>query len=78
MERGVPMEMTAVFEHKWRRLNPMNQKQASDFMDFLLSRQQAEAVELPKHPKKTGVWNGEPYYISDDFDEPLDDFKEYM
>ena len=27
---------------------------------------------------KTGIWNGEPFEIADDFDEPLDDFKDYM
>ncbi|MBQ8964391.1 MAG: DUF2281 domain-containing protein [Clostridia bacterium] len=25
-----------------------------------------------------GIWKNGPYYIADDFDEPLDDFKEYM
>ena len=74
------MEMSTLFERKWRKLNPANQKQASDFMDFLLSRQQEAESEppKPKRQKKTGVWNGEPYYIAEDFDEPLDDFKEYM
>lgn len=25
-----------------------------------------------------GVWKNEPFYMSPDFDEPLDDFSEYM
>ncbi|MBR3732097.1 MAG: DUF2281 domain-containing protein [Spirochaetales bacterium] len=25
-----------------------------------------------------GVWKNEPFYMSPDFDEPLDDFAEYM
>ena len=28
--------------------------------------------------KKTGVWDGMPYYVAEDFDEPLKDFAEYM
>jgi hypothetical protein len=27
---------------------------------------------------RLGVWKHEPFYIADDFDAPLDDFKEYM
>ena len=73
------MEASALMR-KWNDLNPANQKQASDFVDFLLSRQQAEKQK--PQPRKSnirlGVWKDEPFYISEDFDAPLDDFKEYM
>lgn len=74
------MEMTTVLERKWRQLNAANQKQASDFMDFLLARQQqgTETSKTARREIRLGVWKEEPYYISDDFDAPLDDFKEYM
>ena len=74
------MEITTAFERKWRMLSPSNQKQASDFVDFLLSRQQQSAEFSPKsRPElQLGIWKDEPFYISDDFDAPLDDFKEYM
>jgi len=25
-----------------------------------------------------GIWKGEPFYMSPDFDEPIEDFVEYM
>ena len=74
------MEMPLSFEQKWRQLNHANRKQASDFVDFLLARQQAgqKAQPQPKSNILLGVWKDEPFFISDDFDAPLDDFKEYM
>lgn len=71
------METTTVIERKWRMLNAANQKQASDFMDFLLSRQQqdAEVSKAARQEIRLGVWKDEPHYISEDFDAPLDDFK---
>lgn len=70
----------SVLMDKWRSLNPANQKQAADFVDFLLIRQQKEAQALPNNKQAIhlGVWKDMPCYISDDFDDPLDDFKEYM
>lgn len=74
------MEMPVSLEQKWHKLNRANQKQASDFVDYLLMRQQAgqKEQELPKSNIRLGVWKGEPFFIADDFDAPLDDFKEYM
>lgn len=74
------MEMPTVVERKWRKLNQANQKQASDFIDFLLAKQQRENISQTTNRTgiQLGIWKNEPYYIADDFDEPLDDFKEYM
>ena len=35
---------------------------------------------IPFLKKKSlfGVWKNEPFYMSPDFDEPLEDFSEYM
>ena len=48
--------------------------EVNDFVDFLLSKRQNE--KKSKQPK-FGCAKGE-IYISSDFDEPLEDFNEYM
>jgi len=50
------------------------QSEVNDFVDFLLNKRKKETKK-----KKTifGCAKGE-IYISPDFDEPLEDFKEYM
>ena len=48
--------------------------QVNDFVDFLLSKRKKEAKK--KQPKY-GCAKGQ-IYMSPDFDEPLEDFKEYM
>jgi hypothetical protein len=48
--------------------------EVSDFIDFLLSKRKKE---IKKKQPKFGCAKGE-IYMSPDFDEPLDDFKEYM
>jgi len=56
---------------------PDNLKEEVDnYIDFLLQKY-AEA-DLPKKPLKFGMMKGTFIMMSDDFDEPLDDFKEYM
>ena len=73
------MEMPTVVERKWCKLNQANQRQASDFIDFLLAKQQENISQTTNRTGiQLGIWKNEPYYIADDFDEPLDDFKEYM
>jgi hypothetical protein len=54
---------------------PANLKsEVNDFVDFLLSKRKKEI--MGKQPKY-GCAKGQ-IYMSPDFDEPLDDFKEYM
>lgn len=74
------MEMPTVVERKWHSLNQANQKQAADFIDFLLAKQQMEDKSRNTTPTgiRLGVWKDEPFYIASDFDAPLEDFKEYM
>ncbi|MEO8734171.1 MAG: DUF2281 domain-containing protein [Flavobacteriales bacterium] len=55
-------------------------KQVTDFVEFLLKRKAApEGGENDSELKKPvpGLLKGK-IWIADDFDEPLDDFKEYM
>ena len=42
----------------------------------VFTKKQSEAAA----PKKSmyGVWKNEPFYMSPDFDEPLEEFAEYM
>jgi hypothetical protein len=56
-------------------------KQASDFIEFLEARSQQRAektdTKVGKKRREFGYAKGF-FKISSDFDEPLDDFKEYM
>ena len=48
--------------------------EVNDFIDFLLSKRKRE---IKKKTPKFGCAKGQ-IYLSPDFDEPLDDFKDYM
>lgn len=50
-------------------------KQVLDYIEFLLSRKQRP--EPPKKKRVAGLMKGQ-IHMADDFDAPLDDFKEYM
>ncbi|GGH54222.1 hypothetical protein GCM10007423_60530 [Dyadobacter endophyticus] len=55
---------------------PENLKEELDsYIDFLL--QKYAENDSPKKPLRFGMMKGT-FIISDDFDEPLEDFKEYM
>lgn len=63
--------------HLYTKINSLPKdlkSQVSDFIDFLLSKKKETS-----HKKKPvfGCAKGQ-IYISPDFDEPLEDFKEYM
>jgi len=49
-------------------------KEADEFLDFLKSKMESEQLS---QPKKAGLAKGL-IKMKDDFDEPLDDFEEYM
>jgi len=48
--------------------------EVNDFIDFLLSKRKKE---MKKKIPKFGCAKGQ-IYVSPDFDEPLEDFKDYM
>lgn len=50
-------------------------KQVLDYIEFLLTRRQRP--EPPKKKRVAGLMKGQ-IHMADDFDAPLDDFKEYM
>lgn len=43
----------------------------------VFTKKQTETQSVQKK-SMYGVWKNEPFYMSPDFDEPLDDFAEYM
>jgi len=49
------------------------QKQVSDFIEFLMSKRKKSQVRQPVFGSAKGR-----IHMSADFDEPLDDFKDYM
>lgn len=58
---------------KFESLPPNLKKEVNDFVDFLLSKSKPGT----KKPAKFGSAKGK-IKMSADFDEPLDDFKDYM
>ncbi|MEX0966543.1 MAG: DUF2281 domain-containing protein [Bacteroidia bacterium] len=57
-------------------------KEVLDFVEFLLNKAKKEKTPVPdktrgKSPRKAGSLKGT-FKMAPDFDEPLDDFKEYM
>ncbi len=50
-------------------------KEVDDFIEFVIQKNKGEK-ESKNHPK-AGFLKGT-FKVSDDFDEPLDDFKDYM
>jgi hypothetical protein len=48
--------------------------EVNDFIDFLITKKKKE---IKKKKPKFGCASGQ-IYVSPDFDEPLNDFKEYM
>lgn len=67
------MEAT-VLDSKVKQLPVEARKEVSDFVDFLLYKYR---VRKPVKPY-AGCMKGTFTWISDDFNAPLDDFKEYM
>ncbi len=65
----------ATLEKKLAQLPEEKQKEVQDFIDFLLSQGKTEMKETQK--PMFGALKGK-IRIADDFDEPLEDFKDYM
>lgn len=60
--------------NKLHYLNPSLKEEVNDFIDFLLSKQKKKKNRIKP---QFGCAKGR-FKMSPDFDEPLDDFKEYM
>jgi hypothetical protein len=59
---------------------PESVKQAVlDYTEFLINRYEKDVTKTEEATKRggLGIWKGK-IWVSDDFDEPLEDFKNYM
>lgn len=76
------MSVIEEIEAKVRKLPPLLQAEVLDFVEFLANKgtQQNFSNEpaFPRLPNKRGAGKEVITYVSDDFDAPLDDFKDYM
>lgn len=52
-------------------------KQVMDFIEFLMNRKQEKPKESAPKKRPIGMFKGK-IRMADDFDAPLDDFKDYM
>lgn len=70
---------TGIIEKKISQLPKEKQKEVNDFVDFLLvqsKKPKKESKEVAP-PPMFGALKGM-FVMADDFDEPLEDFKDYM
>ena len=54
------------------------ERQAVETLIKSLARRKEDAPVVKERPKLLGALKGNLVYMAPDFDEPLDDFKEYM
>ena len=65
---------TMVLERKVKQLPFEARKEVSDYLDILLNKYRESKPVKPY----AGCMKGTVLWMSDDFNEPLDDFKDYM
>ena len=68
---------TALIEQKLASIPQEYLDEVAVFLDFLSYRIQKSEAQNQNIKRMPGIMKGE-VYMSDDFDAPLDDFKEYM
>ncbi|WP_407435704.1 DUF2281 domain-containing protein [Treponema sp.] len=61
----------------YETMNASAQKELYDFALFLLSKNDKKESSVQKK-SMYGVWKNDSFYMAADFDEPLEDFAEYM
>ncbi|SEK64207.1 type II toxin-antitoxin system VapB family antitoxin [Parapedobacter koreensis] len=62
---------------KVKKIPPAYQQEVEDFIDFILSKKQPTAALKKGAQRKLGLLKGK-LQMADDFDDPLEDFKDYM
>ena len=72
--------MSTEFLEKIEKLPSEKKKEVEDFVDFLIAKAKAEIDKNSNNGIKPGFGGGKGIFgkMSDDFDEPLDEMKEYM
>jgi len=66
--------VATILEHKVKQLPFEARQEVSDYLDFLLQKYQDHQHVKPY----AGCMKGTVLWMSDDFNEPLEDFKDYM
>ena len=61
---------------KVKKIPPVYQQEVEDFVDFILSKNLTSEERKTGH-RALGLLKGK-LQMADDFDEPLEDFKDYM
>jgi mRNA-degrading endonuclease RelE of RelBE toxin-antitoxin system len=65
-----------LFLKKYQELPTTDQRLVSDFIEFLLQKRKVQKPSTPQKKRILGRLSGQ-IWMSPDFDEPLDDLKEY-
>ncbi|GHV86243.1 hypothetical protein AGMMS50230_18510 [Spirochaetia bacterium] len=68
------MEYTALLQEKVQLLSPIGQQEVVDYADFLLLKYKSQKPVKPL----AGCMKGTVVFMDNDFNAPLDDFKDYM
>lgn len=72
------MAMPTWVPDAWNRLSEDNQKQVGSFMQFLLSQQDSAMPDTRAKERRLGSLADRFEFIADDFNDPIDEFREYM
>ena len=67
----------ALAEQKLARIPEQYLGEVCDYLDSLARRISRPAVEPTAMPRTPGLMKGK-FFMAEDFDAPMDDFKEYM
>jgi len=65
---------TTILERKVKQLPKEMRKEVSDYVDFLLYKYSIHKAVKPR----SGCMKGTVVWMSEDFNDPLEDFKDYM
>jgi Protein of unknown function (DUF2281) len=71
------MSVSELIAQKVSSLPDEKQAEVLDFVEFLQQKEQATSDIKPKHPRQFGSAKGM-IRMAENFDEPLEDFEEYM
>jgi hypothetical protein len=71
------MSVSELIAQKVSSLPDEKQAEVLDFVEFLQQKEQSTSYVKPKRPRQFGSAKGM-IHMAEDFDEPLEDFEEYM
>ncbi len=66
-----------LFLEKVKQMPPDSQQEVKDFIDFVWEKKLKHSPDTLSIKRKPGMLKGK-MWMSPDFDEPLEDFKDYM